>query len=561
MPAGFDPTDNVLYAFTPNDPYYATGTPLGFPGQWHLDVQTSGAAFDSNVVGAWNRDLTGQGVTIGIVDDGLQHAHPDLNPNYVAADSDDLQDGVGGDVDPSPFRPNTFGPLVFGDNHGTSVSGVAAARGGNMLGGTGAAPRANLAGLRIDFPTQTGFVDATLFHSSGANTNIKIKNHSYGVSIPYISNAAQAAALVTSHDAGTVHVFAAGNERSSHGSVIDGNNNGIFDFDVDPARDGDANKKHMQSLQETIDVAALASSGVFATYSNWGANVWVTAPSNSFRVGEFGITTTDRLGGANATGGYNYAAGAGDGDGFPDLDYTSTFGGTSSAAPLVSGIMALAKQAQPNLNTRMAKHLLAETSDIIDPFNALGSFNTWQINGAGYAFNQDYGFGLIDADELTSEARMFTGVTPLAIETIGPTAVGQVIPDSNLAGISRNFLLTGLSPLEEVEITLNVSHSWRGDLEAFLTSPMGTVSRLMFRNPNDSFNNITNWTFLSNEFWGEIPAGQWTLNVRDVFAIDVGTWNNYSVLAKMGSLIPVPEPATWLMLVFGFIGLSATRRR
>jgi subtilisin-like proprotein convertase family protein len=223
--------------------------------------------------------------------------------------------------------------------------------------------------------------------------------------------------------------------------------------------------------------------------------------------------------------------------------------------------MALAKQAQPLLNTRMAKHLLAATSDVVDPFNAFGSFNSWQINGAGYAFNQDYGFGLIDADEFTSEAENYIGVTPLVTETIGLVGVGQIIPDANLVGISRNFVLNGLSPLEEVEITLNVSHSWRGDLEAFLTSPLGTVSRLMFRNGGDSFNNIANWTFLSNEFWGEIPAGQWTLTVRDVFTQDIGTWNNYSVLAKMGSLIPVPEPATGLMLALGLIGLTVARRR
>jgi hypothetical protein len=561
VPEGWDPTHNVRYAFTPNDPYYTTGNPAGFPGQWHLDTQTSTAVVDTNIVGAWNRNLTGQGVTIGIVDDSLQHAHADLNPNYVAADSDDMRDGIGGDVDPSPTHSNTFGPLVFGDNHGTSVAGVAAARGGNAIGGTGAAPHANLAGLRIDFPNQTNqmFIDGTLFHSSGANTNIKIKNHSYGVGIPYIANAGQAAALVTSHDAGTIHVFAAGNERSNHGAIIDANGNGSFDPDIDPAIDGDANKKQMQTLQETIDVTALASSGIFATYSNWGANVWVTAPSSSFRAGELGITTTDRTGGVNATGGYNYAAGGGDGDAFPDLDYTSTFGGTSSSAPLVSGIMALAKQAQPNLDTRMAKHLLARTSDIVDPGDASAT-GGWQVNGAGFAFNQNYGFGVIDADELTSEAPLFSGVTPLVTETIGATNVFQAIPDANAFGISRNFALTGLLPLEEVEIGLNISHTWRGDLEAFLTSPMGTTSRLMFNNFGDSFNNI-NWTFLSNEFWGEIPFGQWTLTVRDVFVQDVGTWNTYSVLAKMGDLIPIPEPATGILIVFGFAALVAQRRR
>ena len=43
-PPNWNPTEHVRYAFTPNDPYYTTGNPAGYPGQWHLNVQTSGAA-------------------------------------------------------------------------------------------------------------------------------------------------------------------------------------------------------------------------------------------------------------------------------------------------------------------------------------------------------------------------------------------------------------------------------------------------------------------------------------------------------------------------------------
>ena len=557
---GWEATDHVRHAFVSNDPFYGTGNPVGFPGQWHLGIQTSGAIFDSNVAGAWNRDLTGQGVTIGIVDDGLQHTHPDLNPNYVAADSFDFGQN---DADPSPVFNNSAPAAGDGDNHGTAVAGVAAAKGGNGIGVTGAAPNANLAGLRIDFNNQTNqmFVNATLYHSSGANTNIKVKNHSYGVGIPYIPQTTQANAAVTSHNAGTIHVFAAGNERNAHfvSAVIDANNNGIFDPDIDPAIDADANKKHLLTLQETIDVAALGSSGLGATYSNWGSNIWVTAPSNSFRAGELSITTTDRTGGAAANGGYNNGAGGGDGDLFGDLNYTSQFGGTSSASPLVAGIMALGKQAQPNLNTRMAKHLLVRTSNVVDPLDASAT-GGWVTNGAGNEFNANYGFGVIDADEFTSQAVQFAGVTPLVTESLATRTVSRTIPDNNIGGISESFMLTGQLPLEEVEILLNITHPWRGDLEALLTSPMGTVSRLMYRNIADSFNNV-NWTFLSNAFWGETPQGTWTLTVRDVFAGDVGTWNNFRVLAKMGSLVAVPEPSSLVLLAFGLLAFAPARRR
>ena len=291
-------------AFTPDDPYFHRYTPESpYPGQWHL-VNEHVPGRDARVQGAWDRDVTGLGVTIGIVDDCLETTHPDLAPNYVAADSWDFG---GNDAVPDPVNKS--------DEHGIAVAGVAAARGGNGLGVTGAAPRAGLAGLRIDFPKQTVamFVDATLYHSSGASTAIAVKNHSYGYSTAYVETAAEREALAVSAAAGTVHCFAAGNERGTAAQ--------------------DSNKQHLQSSPDAIAVAALGSDGLFAYYSSFGANVVVTTPSSS-SAGLFRITTTDRAGDRF---GYNSSSS----DPFPDSDYTSEFGGTSSAAPLVSGVIAL----------------------------------------------------------------------------------------------------------------------------------------------------------------------------------------------------------------------------
>ena len=213
---------------------------------------------------------------------------------------------------------------------------------------------------------------------------------------------------------------------------------------------------------------------------------------------------------------------------------------------------------QPVLNTRMAKHLLARTSDMVDPFDASAT-GGWVINAAGFKFNQNYGFGNINADKLTTEAVKYVGVTPLVIENVPLTVVNQAIPDNNLTGISQNFNLVGLGTklLEEVEARLIISHGWRGDLEAFLTSPAGTISRLMYRNAADSFNNI-DWTFVTNAFWGENPTGQWTLSVRDVSGGFAGNWSGYSIRAKTGTLIP--EPSSF-MLTLGLFGFVASYRR
>ncbi len=515
-------TRYVKCAFTPNDPYFHRNTPAsGWPGQWHL-INEHVSGRDARVQGAWNRDITGSGVTIGIVDDSFQTTHPDLAPNYVAADSWDFGQG---DSNPNPVHSD--------DEHGISVAGVAAARGGNGIGVTGAAPYAGLAGLRIDFVDQTTamFVDATQYHSYGANRNIKIKNHSYGISIPYVSSAAEVAALQNSAGAGTIHCFAAGNERDYHQYYIDVDGSGGFTSDVDYAVDGDANKKHTQNGPNVICVAAFGSNGTFSSYSNWGACVFVAVPSNTS--GGFGITTTDRVSEAS---GYN-----GGDDSFPDPDYTSIFGGTSSATPLAAGVMALVKQVQPNADVRFAKHLLVRTSTLVDSSDVSAfSDGGWKTNGAGFKFNQNYGFGLINADALTQQAALYSGVTALTTQATGTVSVSAAIPDNNTTGVSRTFSLSATQPLEEVLVTLNVSHTWRGDVEAYLTSPSGITSRLMYRNGADSFNGI-NWTFSTNAFWGEIPAGTWTLNLKDRFSGDTGTWNSYAVTARMGTLILAPQ--------------------
>jgi subtilisin-like proprotein convertase family protein len=528
----------VPRAFVPNDPYFTPGNPAGFPGQWHL-VNPARPDLDSNVRGAWNRDLTGAGVIIGIADDGVENAHPDLAPNYLAAESWNF---VEQNANPNPARAD--------DNHGTAVAGVAAARGGNGIGVTGAAPLAGIAGLRVPLGgggRLSDFVDVIKFRSFGANRSIKVKNHSYGVSVPFQASDAERDAVAASAAAGTIHVWAAGNERGKSKE--------------------DANKDPVGSSPHVLSIAALASSGIFSDYSCFGANVFITAPSNSRRQGEHGqsgawtgIATTDRSSGA----GYNPGPPEWGVNSYPDRAYTGDFGGTSSAAPLVSGIMALAVQANPSMDVRLAKHLLARTGRKIDPNDTSPtSDGGWRTNAAGFAFNPNYGFGLIDADALSRLAAQYTGVTPLTLaEQQQPVTVNAAIPDNG--ELSRTFTIAATTPLEEVEVYLDITHTFRGDLEAYLTSPKGTRARLFMRNGlNDRFNQGSiDWWFVANAFWGENPDGTWTLTVRDAFAGDTGTWNRFRTRLRMGEAIsggtPTPPTLTGFTPATAAIGATLT---
>jgi len=56
------------------------------------------------------------------------------------------------------------------------------------------------------------------------------------------------------------------------------------------------------------------------------------------------------------------------------IQRVGTCGGTSSATPLAAGIVALAKQVQPALNVRFAKHLLVRSSALVDPNDPTADF-------------------------------------------------------------------------------------------------------------------------------------------------------------------------------------------
>ena len=494
------PSTHKLMAFVPHDPLITNNNAISSWGQWFL-IDENEPSFDIRVKGAWERDVTGAGVVIGVLDQGVELNHPDLSANVNANLSFDFLDH---DFDPNP---------VFSDEaHGVAVAGLAAGRGGNDIGICGVAPLANLASLRLGFDsvpsTEADFVDATKFHSFGNDTSIKVKNHSYGQSFPFIEYLAEVEAVRDSASAGTIHCFAAGNERAYQGE--------------------DCNKSDLANEPDVITVSAMGIDGTVAAYSCYGANVFVTAPSNNGLNNFFGLLTTD------LTGANGYVSG----------DYFNNFGGTSGATPIISGVMALGAQINSNLNVRWAKHLLARTSRLIDSTDTtIESDGGWKINKAGFAFNQNYGFGLVDADRFTSLLTNTFGVTELKTETNQLTLNALIIPDNTTDGVSVGFENSSTDPLEEVEVKLNILHNRRGDLEAVLTSPQGTSSRI-FRatlpefifDSEDEGTNV-NWSFTCNAFWGEVPTGMWTLKVKDLRANIQGTLQSSQLITRSGSLL------------------------
>lgn len=461
--------------FTPNDTL--------FPQQWHLrNTGQNGAVpgIDINVASVWD-NYRGTGIRILVVDDSMQVDHPDLVSNVNMSIAWDYRSN---DNDPSP---------AAGDNHGTAVSGIVAARGNNNLGVTGVAFESTISGVRFvgsALPFST-FAQA-IAHS---NSVVDVSNNSWGfvnpgVQLPPIVDAALASATAGRNGLGKILVFAAGN-------------GGPFD---------DVNLTPLGNSIYTIAVGALNDQGVRASYSTPGSALLVCAPSGRDATRPQGSTTTDVTG----TNGYNPLVFTGD---LADQDYTQFFNGTSSATPVVSGVIALMLQANPNLGWRDVREILIRSSRQVDSTNP-----GWVINGAGFHFSNDYGAGMVDAAAAVTMAKTWTNLGAQVTDTTTLTNLSVNIPDNNATGVSVQLVVTnsGLR-VEHVKINLDILHTYRGDLEIFLTSPSGTTSRLVQAGPAGSTDNYLDFPFMTVQDWGESANGVWTLRIADRAAVDVGT--------------------------------------
>lgn len=459
----------------PNDPL--------FTNQWHLLNTGQGggtAGAHANIESVWD-NYTGTGVTIAIVDDGTETDHEDLRANTNTTID---RDWNGDDDDPNPDTPT--------ENHGTAVAGVAAGAGNNGIGSTGAAYNAEIVAHRLIAGPIT---DQDIAEALSQNSDIiDVYNNSWGPGNLFRITNEGPQALAAVQDTAT-------NGRGGLGSVIvfsAGNSGPISNTNYAP----------LQASRHTITVAASTNQGVLADYSTVGASIVVAAPSNG---GTLGITTTDQTGVA----------------GYDPTNYTDTFGGTSSSAPLVSGIIALMLEANPNLSYRDVTDILAHTSERIDPNDA-----SWAQNGAGIWVSHRYGFGQIDAAAAVGAALTHIPLTPELTRTTGVQTVNLAIPDNSAAGVSSTVTVAAseaIPSLEYVELVLNAAHTFIGDLEIILTSPSGTQSVLAETRLTDPGAAYVNRVFTTNNNWDESSEGTWTLSVVDGTAVDVGTLNSYEI--------------------------------
>lgn len=476
----------TVYLNTANQPT----DPL-FNDQWYLS--------DANVIPVWN-NYTGANVKVGIFDSGIfDPTHSDLAPNT------DTQ--FAANYDSSQIK-----------THSTLVAGVVGAD-RNSQGGVGVAYGATLTGVAIADPEyHPDYAAMSLMK------NYDVVNNSWGLLPPFsntfLNNPSLASALSDAvntgrNGLGTILVFAAGNDRGTG---------------------GDSNDSYVNSSRLGITVGAINKATDLSVlevgnspFSSPGASILISAPGSN-------IQSTSRL--------YQNS----EGDSFGGT-YEETRG-TSFATPVVSGVVALMLEANPNLHYYDVQKILAYSARMVTDAATTWNYNTaidW--NGGGLHFSNDYGFGNVDALAAVRLAETWnTDPRNNAGTSVQSPLLNAAIPDG-----TSNLTSTINSPnpfqiVEYAEVQLNLNHTQLGDLVITLIAPNGTQSVLLNRNgkvPGSSdatdrgYGAVTSTNTLvlvSTHHFGETGGGNWQLRIEDKAGGQVGTLESWQ-LKLFGKLV------------------------
>jgi subtilisin family serine protease len=462
-----------------------------FANQWHLRKSTiNGKVIDqhASVEAAWSL-ADGNGVTIAIIDDGVDLDHEEFRssgkiiaPRDVTLGSDNPRPG-------------------FGDRHGTACAGVACADG--SFGASGVAPKARLIPIRLASGLGSQAEADAFVHAAQNGADViscswgpedgrwwdpNDPKHNLVVPIPDSTRLAIDFATTQGRNGkGCVVLFAAGNGNEP------------------VENDGYA------SYSKVVAVAAVNDMGVKSAYSDFGKAVWCAFPSNDTIEPRptSGIWTTDNSGNS----GYNPGQTAkGDAAG----NYTNSFGGTSSACPGAAGVAALVLSRNNNLRWDEVREILKNSCDKID--------------SAGGAYDAEgrsakYGFGRLNARKAVELAMP---VTPVQDRVVVVTARKDVaIRDLSTASLPVDVAETGVA--KKVTVTVDIEHSYIGDLNVSLTFPPASKVKpiVLHKNTGGGTDNLRvkydaiNTPALAG-LVGKKLTGRWTLVVKDMARLDTG---------------------------------------
>jgi subtilisin-like proprotein convertase family protein/subtilisin family serine protease len=557
----------VTYSLAlPTDPMFAS--------EWHLHTRFVHPQVDprssARCEEAWQLldSFGSREVVIGITDDGCKLDHGDFNsPGKFAAwgylRGERLITNADIDADPGEmYRP--------GSNHGTSCAGVAAGEVDALLT-VGGAPNCRLLPIQWQSSGPSLYISDSKLMTVLAFVadKIDVLSNSWG-GVPdsrwstQVLNRIGALSLTGGRRGkGIVFLWAAGNENCPFNHVakveVPYTNGWSLASDGTPTWIGVETSRqfvnNLAGLPGVVHVAALASTARRSHYSNYGPGVGFAAPTNN--VHEYHRLQVSGLGITTATG--------------MSTEVTTGFGGTSSATPLAAGVTALVISANPVLTAAEVIALLKQTAsknlDLTDyprtpgapydptpnwdvspvaPFDA-GDFT--DIGDPAGTWSSWFGHGKVDAVSAVGAAlAKAEGGGGGAVRLRQSSAPGLLIPDNDPAGVNDIIHIAGNGArVASVKVTVDIGHTYVGDLRVSIRSPDGSNVVLRDRrggNARDlkqSFD-VAVVPALSG-LVGQAASGAWQLMVQDMAQIDTGRLNQWEleIQAEAGQVIERKE--------------------
>ncbi|KUL42904.1 S8 family peptidase [Streptomyces regalis] len=329
-------------------------------------------------------------VTVAVIDNGVDDTHPDLAPNFSAAQSANCAGGKA-DTSAGAWRPYTSTAA-----HGTHVAGeIAAPR--NGIGIAGVAPGVKVSGIKVSDPVNglyypESVVCAFVF---AADHGVEITNNSYYVD-PWLYNCmddpdqraivdAVNRAQLYAQNKGTLNLASAGNSNHDLDSdaIVDESSpddSTAVKRTVDPHECFDVPTQ----LPGVVTVSATGVQNLKSYYSSYGYGVVDIAAPGGDRLYQLPDTPSKNGRILSTVPGGKY--------GFLQ--------GTSMASPQAAGVAALLKSRYPYATPDQLKALLRAEAD--NP----GCPESYDLNGdgtqdavceGGKRFNGFYGFGIVNA--------------------------------------------------------------------------------------------------------------------------------------------------------------------
>ncbi|CEG29318.1 S8 family serine peptidase [Bacillus sp. B-jedd] len=287
----------------------------------------------------WNElGYTGKGVTVAVIDSGIDATHQDLKFGEKVVQN--VKFVVGDLFGNKPIYLENLPNTDTTSGHGTHVAGTIAGS-GKASGGLykGVAPDAKLVGLGVGEGINILW-SLEAFDYAIKNKDkygIDVISNSWGSTGEYSPNDPINVASKAAHDAGMTVVFAAGNEGP-----------------------GDNTLNPYSAAPWVISVAAGTKDKQLADFSSRGV------AGDAFLHPDITAPGVDIVATRSSTGLVMNLLGTTTDIGYIDpehLLFYTTSSGTSMAAPHISGVVALMKEAKPNLTPDQALDFMVQTAD------------------------------------------------------------------------------------------------------------------------------------------------------------------------------------------------------